>query len=275
MRTHTRTHAPIHLLSLLTYFAFAAAPAFAQDHELPAGHEGETAEEHAEHAHDEHGDELPAGHEGETAEEHAAHSHDQHDDEHAHGHDDHAHEDDGAHHITLDQPFRDSGFLITCVTFLCLVVLLVFGYKKAGAPALQNRRREIEEALADAQEKKAEAEALRKEYRERLDKMEEELARIRQEMIQTGEAERDRIVSEAESKAATMRKDVEFQISQKMKQLRDELTTETALAAITAAEALISSEAVPSDQSRLADDYLKNIAEAAAADHAQTQGSRA
>lgn len=267
----------IHALTLLVaYLAFAAAPAFAQDHDLPAGHEGETAEEHAEHEHDEHhdehGDELPAGHEGETAEEHAAHSHG---DEHSHGGEEHAHEEHGNHHITLDQPFSDSGFLITLLTFLCLVVLLVFGYKKAGAPALQNRRREIEEALADAQEKKAEAEALRKEYRERLDKMEDELGRIRKEMVQTGEAERDRIVAEAETKAASMRKDVEFQISQKMKQLRDELTTETALAAITQAEALISAEAVPSDQSRLAEDYLTNIAEAAAAESAQTKRSRA
>lgn len=262
----------IHSFMLLAaYLAFAAAPSFAQDHDLPAGHEGESAEEHAAHEHDEHGDELPAGHEGETAEEHAAHSHG---DEHSHG-DDHAHEEHGSHHITLGQPWQDSGFLITVVTFLCLIVLLVFGYKKAGAPALQNRRREIEEALADAQEKKAEAEALRKEYRGRLDKMEEELATIRKEMVQTGEAERDRIVAEAETKAATMRKDVEFQISQKMKQLRDELTTETALAAITAAEALISAEAVPSDQSRLAEDYLTNIAEAAAAEKAQTERSRA
>lgn len=273
----------IHALTLLAYLAFAASstlsPAFAQD-ELPPGHEGETAEEHAEHSHDEHhdehGDELPPGHEGETAEEHAAHSHG---DEHSHGEhdhgDEHHHDAHGAHHITLDQPWGDSGFQITVVTFGFLIALLVFGYNKSGAPALQNRRREIEEALADAQQKKAEAEALRKEYRERLDKMEDELARIRKEMVQTGEAERDRIVAEAESKAATMRKDVEFQISQKMKQLRDDLTTETALAAITAAEALISAEAVPSDQSRLAEDYLTNIAEAAAAENATTKRSRA
>lgn len=253
----------------LVYVALAAAPAFAQD-ELPPGHEGETAAEHAEHAHDEHGDELPPGHEGETAEEHAAHSHGDEHDDHI-GHEELVHAAHGDHHITLAQPWQDSGFLITCVTFLCLVVLLVFGYKKAGAPALQNRRREIEEALADAQEKKAEAEALRKEYRSRLDKMEQELARIRQEMVQTGEAERDRIVAEAESKAASMRKDVEFQISQKMKQLRDDLTTETALAAVAAAEELINSEAVPSDQSRLAEDYLTNIATAAASDSAQSR----
>ncbi len=173
-----------------------------------------------------------------------------------------------AHHvaITSASTFANWHFFFVCLTFLSVVLVVGFGYKKVGKPALENRRREIEESLAEAQATKAEAEALREEYRSRLAKMEDELERIRTEMIKAGEADRDRIVQEAEAKAASMRKDTEFQISQKMKQLQGDLKKEAALAAIAAAEEVIKAQASASDQSRLAEDYLKQIASAAKAE---------
>ena len=81
-------------------------------------------------------------------------------------------------------------------------------------------------------------------------------------MVRAGEKERDRIVAEAESKAASIRKDVEFTIQQRMKQLREDLAAEMATAAIAAAEEVLRSETQPADQQRLAESYLKSLATA-------------
>ncbi|MEM6954556.1 MAG: ATP synthase F0 subunit B [Myxococcota bacterium] len=170
-----------------------------------------------------------------------------------------AHAGHGEHDLTAAQIWTNTNFLFTCLTFLFLIALLRYGYFKAGKPALEARRREIEEALNEAQAKKAEAEALREEYRGRLSRMEEELAKIREQTIKAGEVERDRIVAEAEAKAATMRKDTAFQIEQKMKALREELTHEAVAHAVAAAEEVIKNETTAADQTRLADAYLDEL----------------
>lgn len=180
-----------------------------------------------------------------------------------HSEEDHAH---GGGEVTLSKIFSDRQFLASLITFFVLFFLVV---KLAGGKineALGARKREIMENLEEAQRKKAEAEALREEYADRLSRMGEELERIKAEMLKAGEAERDRIVADAEHKAASMRRETQFQIEQKFKQLREDLTREAVAAAIGAAQERVASEATMSDQTRLAEDYLKNIAEAAGAE---------
>ncbi|MCZ7682689.1 MAG: hypothetical protein M5U28_29400 [Sandaracinaceae bacterium] len=79
-------------------------------------------------------------------------------------------------------------------------------------------------------------------------------------MIQAGEAERDRIIAEAEARAARMRKDAQFVIDQQMKQLRTDLTREAIEAAIAAAGAVLAQQTGAADQQRLADEYLGKLA---------------
>ena len=166
-------------------------------------------------------------------------------------------------HITFSQIIADKQFLASMITFLVLVVLFYVLAGKKVAAYLQSRRRDIEESLAEAQRKKAEAEAVRAEYADRLERMGDELERIKTEMVAAGEAERDRIIADAEHKAAAMRRDTQFQIEQKFKQLRDDLSEETVQAAIAAAQALLTEQATMSDQTRLAEDYLNHVAAAA------------
>jgi F-type H+-transporting ATPase subunit b len=88
-------------------------------------------------------------------------------------------------------------------------------------------------------------------------------------MVKAGEAERDRIVAEAEKKASRLRKDAEFVIAQRFKQLREDLTKEAVESAVVAAEAVLREKATPADQTRLADGYLTRLAEVAAESAAQ------
>jgi len=152
-------------------------------------------------------------------------------------------------------------FLGTLVNFGVLVLLLAWVIRKQGNPALAARRAEVEKELAEAKRLRAEAEAKHLATAQRLEKLDEEMVQIRADMIKAGEAERDRIVAQAEEKAARMRKDANFLIEQQMKQLRKELTQQAANAAVAAARELLEERTTENDQDRLADAYLSRLDE--------------
>ena len=74
-------------------------------------------------------------------------------------------------------------------------------------------------------------------------------------------AERDRIVSEAETKAARLRKETEFLVEQQMKQLRVDLTRAAVEAAVAAAGEVLSRETTAEDRERLARAYVERLKE--------------
>ncbi len=141
--------------------------------------------------------------------------------------------------------------------------LLVSGYyllgKKPVAAALQSRRDSIAREIEEAQRMKQEAEARALTYQAKLEKLEEEVAMARDALVRAGEAERDRIVVEAEAKAERMRKDALFLVEQELKQLRQDVWRGAVEAAITAAEDMLKKRVTPADQERLAEDYLSDL----------------
>jgi F-type H+-transporting ATPase subunit b len=90
-------------------------------------------------------------------------------------------------------------------------------------------------------------------------KLDQELAQIKQDVIAAGIKERDRIVAEAEHKAARMRQEAHFIVEQQVKQLRADLTREAVEGAVAAAEALLLKTTTSYDQQRLAQDYLNAL----------------
>ena len=84
---------------------------------------------------------------------------------------------------------------------------------------------------------------------------------IRHDMAKAGEAERDRIVEQAEEKAARMRKDTSFLIEQQIKQLRKDLMQQASNAAVIAARDLLQDRTSDADQDRLAEAYLDRLDE--------------
>jgi F-type H+-transporting ATPase subunit b len=170
-----------------------------------------------------------------------------------------AHADHGE--LTVTGLLKDRVFQGTVINFLVLVGLLAWVIRKKANPALAARRAEVEKELAEAQRLRADAEQRHRETATRLEKLDQEMAQIRHEMTKAGEAERDRIVAQAEEKAARMRKDTGFLIEQQIKQLRKELTQQAANAAVLAAQALLQKETTPADQDRLAEAYLTRLEE--------------
>lgn len=173
------------------------------------------------------------------------------------GHDAH----DGHGELTFWSLMKSPVFQGTLVNFGVLVLLIGWVIRKKGNPALAARRAEVEQELAEAQRLRAEAQERHMETATRLERLDEEMVQIRGDMIKAGEAERDRIVSQAEEKAARMRKDTAFLIEQQIKQLRKELTQQAATAAVVAAQELLQQRTTDSDQDQLAEAYLSRLDE--------------
>jgi len=149
------------------------------------------------------------------------------------------------------------------LNFALLIGVFYWLGRKPLKGFLASRRKGVEEGLAEAQRLTAAAEAKHKEYSERLDQLDRELENIRADMVKAGQAERDRIVAEAEAKAARLRRETDFLIEQQMKQLRVDLTRETVEAAVAAAESVLRENTNPADQERLAKSYLERLQEEA------------
>ncbi len=166
----------------------------------------------------------------------------------------------GAHHeVHIEEVWAPIEFWGAIVNFTLLIVVFVMLGRKPVATYLSSRKQNIEEGLAEAQRMKAQAEAKYEEYSGRLEQLDSEIEEIRAEMVKAGEAERDRIVAEAEAKSARVRRETDFLIEQQIKQLKVDLTQEAVEAAVTAAEQVLRETTNPADQQRLAQTYLERI----------------
>jgi F-type H+-transporting ATPase subunit b len=214
---------------------------------LPGG----AAAQHDGHDHAAH-DHAAHDHAAHAADTHAAPAHG----DAAHGdaaHGDAAHGDD--HHAAINWFELGGSFL----NFGLLLLILLWLASKALPEFLRNRRAAVVEGMEEARRVKEQAEAKYKEYSERIENLDAELDRLREEMRQAGMDERDRIVAEAAGKAEKLRAEARFLIEQQMKQLREDLTREAIEAAVAAAEASLVKGISPQDQERLAKDYLGTI----------------
>jgi F-type H+-transporting ATPase subunit b len=171
-----------------------------------------------------------------------------------------SHEEPGAEVEEHAPSVNYTEFAASILNFVLWLAIFVFLLRKPVTAFLTSRRRAVVEGLEEAARLKDEAEKKFTEYSDKLAHLDEELQKLRQEMIQAGESERDRIIAEAETRAARMRKDGQFLIDQQMKQLKADLTREAIEAAVGAAEEVLRRETSISDQERLAQDYLANIA---------------
>lgn len=192
----------------------------------------------------------------------------QHDEHDGHGEDvaADAHAEEGGHHgghLSIGEALGLTELQGAIVNFsLLLLGLVYFGGRKVRA-SLEERRDRVATELAEAKRLREEAEAKYALYQKRLISLDAELDTIRQEMIKAGEAERDRLVADAEKKAASMRREAEFLVDQRMKQLREDLSRETVQAAIAAAEKVLREKTTADDQARLSKAFLSQIGTAA------------
>ncbi|MCA9600573.1 MAG: ATP synthase F0 subunit B [Polyangiales bacterium] len=160
------------------------------------------------------------------------------------------------HHARV---WETDAFWAQIAAFAALLYLIGGGVLGGANSFLQKRKQSIEVNLVEAKALREKAEATYKQYAARLAELDNEIKSLRAEMVKAGEAERDRIIAEAEGKAARMRRDTQFIIEQQLKQLRVDLKHDAAAAAIRTAEEILSSQLNDGDQERLAREFIDRL----------------
>lgn len=151
-------------------------------------------------------------------------------------------------------------FLANLINF-AVVVFLGFKYgRKPLVEGLAKRKTDLMREIDEAARVKEAAEERLDEYQEKLDKLDDELVRIGKDYTEQGERDHERILREAKERRVRMVKDAQLLLEQESKAQRAALTEGTVVRAAQAAEQLVKARLSGEDQSRLADEFLKDMA---------------
>lgn len=131
--------------------------------------------------------------------------------------------------------------------------------KKPLADALKKRKSAIMHGMQEAGKMRDEAAERLAGYQEKLKHVDEEIERVKKEMREAGERERERILAEAKDKRERMENDARVLIEQELKAAREMLLRETVRGAVRSAQELLAQRVTGTDQQRLADDYLEGV----------------
>lgn len=242
------------ILALLFGALLAAAPAFAAD----------------DHDHD-HGA-AEAAHPGEAA---------------AHGSGSDAHGEHGDHHAPTFEDvnwyygllgerddvepsllYRPTGMPVPFAALLFNTALLFYVLYRVGgrsvSEGLKQRKETLLRGMDEAAKMKREAEQQLASYEHKLERIDDEVERVKREMQAAGEAERQRVLSEARERRARMERDARQLVEQELKAVRERLLRETVESAVRTATETLASKLSQADQDRLADEYVAGLSRSAA-----------
>lgn len=156
-------------------------------------------------------------------------------------------------------PGTPAPFAATLFNFSVFVFLVVrFGAKPLAA-ALTKRKDTIMRDIDEAARMRQASEDRLREYELRLEKIEEDLERVRREFREAGEHERQRILAEANERRVRMKEDAEFLLSQELKQMRQDLLHETVDQAVRGAAELLGKKLTPIEQERYLESFLTQL----------------
>lgn len=171
---------------------------------------------------------------------------------------------DGASEAEVAEAKHETlSFWGSIVNFALLVYVIRRISKKPLRGFLDARRNEVERGMIEAREMKSKAEAVLNEYTERLKTLDQELAKLRDDMAQATASDKARIAAEAEEDSRRLRTETEMLIVRQSEQLEAQIRREVVDAAIAAAERAVRDAATADDQRRLAEVFAKDLASVA------------
>ncbi|MBI3795697.1 MAG: ATP synthase F0 subunit B [Deltaproteobacteria bacterium] len=142
-------------------------------------------------------------------------------------------------------------------------VLFVLVLRKYALPAvrdsLRRRRDTIVQALSEAKRAKEEAENLRREYEEKLAGLAAEQERLRAQALEAAEREKQRTMEEARRMAERIQSEARLIAQREVEEARRLLRQEVSEQAVRIATELIRTRLTPADQSRLVQDFVREV----------------
>jgi F-type H+-transporting ATPase subunit b len=164
----------------------------------------------------------------------------------------------GEHHPDSGAQLKDFGWRV--VDFALLAGILVWAIKKANMKgSLADRQARIEQNLREAREAREAAEAKLKEYTDKLAKANLEVDELRTAMLKEAEAEKQRIIVEAQAAAAKVASQAAQAADQEVLKARTELRAEAARLAVELAGGKLAGAVQKTDHDRFVQDYLGKV----------------
>jgi F-type H+-transporting ATPase subunit b len=145
------------------------------------------------------------------------------------------------------------------LNFAALIFILVKFGAKPVANVLNSRQLAIKEQFEDLESRRADADKSYQVFEEKLAQIDQEIKKIIENAITLGEAEKTRIITEAERAAADMKRQAEMAIQHEISAAKLKLREEVANQAALMAEELIRKSLQPADQVKLVEEYLEKV----------------
>ena len=156
-------------------------------------------------------------------------------------------------------PAKLKDLLWRVLNFAVLAVVLFKVLSKPIANGLRARQQSIKEQFTDLEERKAEADTAYQTFEEKLSSIDGEVSDIIQSAIAQGEAEKNRIIEEANRAAEDIKRQAEMAIQHELAEAKLRLREEVANQAVVMAEELIKKNLQETDQVKLIEDYLAKV----------------
>ncbi len=164
----------------------------------------------------------------------------------------------GAHHADTGKQMKDFGWRV--LDFAVLVGIIIWALKKANVKgALADRRTGVERALHEAEAAREAAEKKFAEYSDKLARANQEIDEIYAAIKREGEAEKARIIAEANMSAEKIREQAKQAATQEVQLARVQLRQEAARLAIELADQTLREKISIADQDRLVGEYLTKV----------------
>ena len=145
------------------------------------------------------------------------------------------------------------------INFALLAGILYYFLSKPIANGLRGRQQSIKEQFSDLEERKSEAEKAYQSYEEKLASIDQEVSDIIQSAVAQGEAEKERIIAEANRAAEDIKRQAEMAVQHELAEAKLQLREEVANQAVIMAEELIRKNLQEADQVKLIEDYLAKV----------------
>lgn len=129
---------------------------------------------------------------------------------------------------------------------------------------VRDRHDQIAKQLDESARLRAEAQKKLEEYSAKLASVQGEIDRMVAQFRAEAEADRKRILAEAEVTAARLVRDAEMQVQAEIQRVRAALERETVLAAVAMAEKMFREKATDADQKALAERFVRDLEASAA-----------
>jgi F-type H+-transporting ATPase subunit b len=152
--------------------------------------------------------------------------------------------------------------IFPAINFIIYAAVLYYFALPALRSFLRSRREEVVSTMAQASEKKRQAEALVGEYRAKLAGADQEIRSLQASLRDEGEAEKSKLLKEAQALATKIGDDARFLAEQEAKAARQKIREDMASRAESTARDLVQKHISAADQARLAQEFIQQIGQA-------------